>query len=94
MSDEYKDVFSGFLNQNTKKTSDKSPSYKSSGGKSAIVVKETIPAGTILYIAAWGGKSEHGPYISLKAQAKADELKKSEKSSSGGGDDFNDDIPF
>lgn len=93
MSDEYKDVFSGFLNQNTKKTSDKSPAYKSSAGKSAIVVKETIPAGTILYIAAWGGKSEHGNYINIKAQAKTEELKKSSKAESGG-DDFNDDIPF
>lgn len=67
----YTEVFEGFMNDNSEgvQKNAKAPKYRSSGsGKSAIVAKQDIPAGSVIAFAAWGGAGRYGPYIQLKGQ--------------------------
>lgn len=92
---EYKKVFEGFLNDNAEGVAKnpKAPKYRSGGGKNAIRVTEDIPKGTVIYLAAWGGKGEYGPYIRMTGQVQASE-KPVQKPVPAGGGGFDDDIPF
>lgn len=67
----YTQVFEGFLNDNSEgvQKNEKAPKYRSSGsGKSAIVATQDIPAGSVIALAAWGGKGQYGPYIKISGQ--------------------------
>jgi len=67
----YTQVFEGFLNDNSEgvQKNAKAPKYRSSGsGKSAIVTTQDIPAGSVIALAAWGGKGQYGPYIKISGQ--------------------------
>lgn len=67
----YTQVFEGFLNDNAEGLlkNAKAPKYRSSGsGKSAIVTTIDIPAGSVIALAAWGGKGNYGQYIKISGQ--------------------------
>lgn len=93
----YTQVLEGFLNDNSEaqQKNEKAPKYRSSGsGKSAIVVTQDIPAGSIIAFAAWGGKGKFGSYISLKGQLVEPDHMPQSAPQEQQPDPFDDDIPF
>ena len=99
----YTQVFEGFLNDNAEGVLKKSkaPKYRSSGsGKSAIVTTQDIPAGSVIALAAWGGKGNYGPYIKISGQlVNQDQQAPSPQQTHAASQqqppqDFDDDIPF